>query len=164
MRRMARIPRAALLPEPVPGAQTPELDDGAGRDLVNSPWLALGPPGTLELRRPRTWTVRCLEAGTRVCLVEDRLFARLRLARVVRLAGLVVEREVVAVPTARRPLVLVDDHETAVRQFWNSIATVPPGLAITALPAAGCLRMARLLPWRWTGALTPGRIVIGRMS
>lgn len=133
------------------------------RNLATSPWLALGPPGMLELRRPKAWEVRFVDSGIWLCLVEDRLFARRRLSRVVRLSDLEVERELVAVPTARRPLVLVDDHESAVRQFWNDIATVPPGLARTALPAAGLLRIARLLPWRWTGAITPGRIVIGRM-
>lgn len=133
------------------------------RNLAISPWLALGPPGMLELRRPKGWEVRFVDSGIWLCLVEDRLFARRRLSRVVRLSDLEVERELVAVPTARRPLVLVDDHESAVRQFWNDIATVPPGLARTALPAAGLLRIARLLPWRWTGAITPGRIVIGRM-
>jgi hypothetical protein len=117
----------------------------------------------VELRRPRTAALRRLDPGTCVCLVEDRPLARRRLRRVVQQTGLSVERELVAVPTTQDPIVLVDDEESAVRHFWSSVATVPPGLARTALPAAAALRLTRLLPWSWTGALVPGRIVIGTM-
>lgn len=136
---------------------------GTTTALAASPWLALGPPDMVELQRPRAARVGQVASGTPVCLVEDRPFARRRLQRVVRDSGLRVERELVAVPTTRRPIVLFDDEQGAVRHFWNSVATVPPGLAWTALPAAALLRVTRLLPWSWTGALVPGRVVIGRM-
>jgi hypothetical protein len=65
-------------------------------------------------------------------------------------------------PTLVRPMVVIDDTEPAVRHFWSSIATVPPGLVLTAVPASALLGVARHLPWRWTGAAAPGRVVIGR--
>jgi hypothetical protein len=135
----------------------------ADANLTTAPWLVLGPAGMLEVRRPQAWVVRCLQPGSTVCLVEDRVFARRRLRRIARRSGLVVERELVAVPTTRHPVVLVDDDERAVRHFWNNVATVPPGLARTALVAGACLRVSRMLPWSWTGAIAPGRIVIGRL-
>jgi hypothetical protein len=59
-------------------------------------------------------------------------------------------------------MVVIDDVEEAVRHFWTAVATVPPGLAITALPASVLLGVARSAPWRWTGAAAPARVVIGR--
>ena len=72
-----------------------------------------------------------------------------------------VERELIAVPSTRHPIVLVDDDESAVRFLWDGLATVPPGLCRTAPVAALALRAARSAPWQWTGALAPGRILVG---
>lgn len=158
---------AALLPRQAPRQAPRRLitlsEEPTGSDLAAAPWLVFGPPGMVEVRRPEGWAVRCLRPGTAVCLVEDRPFARRRLRRVARESRLTVDRELVAVPTSRRPVVLIDDDEDAVRHFWTTVATVPPGLSRTALAAAACLRLVRMLPWSWTGAVAPGRVVIGRL-
>jgi hypothetical protein len=72
-----------------------------------------------------------------------------------------VERELIAVPSTRHPILLVDDDESAVRFLWDGLATVPPGLCRTAPVAALALRAARSAPWEWTGAIAPGRILVG---
>lgn len=130
----------------------------------HSPWLTLCPAGTVEIdaREVRGGIAGQLPADTSVVLVDDRPFSRRRLRRLADQLSVVIEREVIVLPTLGRPIILVDDTEAAVRHFWTAIATVPPGLAFTALPATAMLGLARLLPWRWTGAAAPGRATIGR--
>ena len=94
--------------------------------------------------------------------MDQQPFSRRRLRRLARGLGVVVEREFVVLPSLGRPMVVIDDVEEAVRHFWTAVATVPPGLAFTALPASALLGLARIAPWRWTGAVAPGRVVIGR--
>ena len=103
-----------------------------------------------------------LSAELPVVLMDHRPLSRRRLRRVARDLGVVLEREFVVLPTIGRPMVVIDDVETAVRHFWTAVATVPPGLAFTAVPASALLGLARRAPWRWTGAIAPGRVVIGR--
>ena len=102
-----------------------------------------------------------LSAELPVVLMDQRPLSRRRLRRVARDLGVVLEREFVVLPTIGRPMVVIDDVETAVRHFWTAVATVPPGLAFTAVPASALLGLARRAPWRWTGAIAPGRVVIG---
>jgi hypothetical protein len=131
---------------------------------ATSPWLTLCPAGTVEIdaRKAQGAIAGHLPADTPVVLVDDRPFSRLRLRRLADRLSVVIERELIVLPTVGRPIILVDDTEAAVRHFWTAIATVPPGLAFTALPATAILGLARLLPWRWTGAAAPGRAIIGR--
>jgi hypothetical protein len=131
---------------------------------VASPWLTLCPAGTVEIdaRDVRGALAGRRPANTPVVLVDDRPFSRRRLRRLADRLSVVIERELIVLPTVGRPIILVDDTEAAVRHFWTAIATVPPGLAFTALPATAMLGLARFLPWRWTGAAAPGRAVIGR--
>ncbi len=102
-----------------------------------------------------------LAPGTRVCLVQDGPFVRRSLRAACRRAGIVVDRELLAVPSTRRPIVLVDDKEPAVHDFWDSVVTVPPGITRGWLPATVLIRVCGRLPWTWTGAVAPGRVVLG---
>jgi hypothetical protein len=129
-----------------------------------SPWLQLCPPGTVDID-VRSGAVRPDQlAAEVVVLVDQRPFSRRRLRRLAAELGIVLEREFVVLPTVERPLMVIDDTKEAVRFFWTAVATVPPGLALTAVPASALLGIARRAPWRWTGALAPGRVVIGRRS
>lgn len=142
------------------------LGPTAGTRLTTSPWMTLCPLGTFEI------DARSIDAGTAdqlkpdlpVVLIDQRPFSRRRLQRLARTLSIEVEREFIVLPTLRHPLMLVDDTEAAVRYFWSAIATVPPGLAFTALPASALLAVARKLPWSWTGAAAPGRALVGRRS
>ena len=130
---------------------------------ASSPWLTLCPLGTLEIdaRTIDADTADQLKPDLPVVLIDQRPFSRRRLQRLARELAIEVEREFIVLPTLRHPLVLVDDTESAVRHFWTAIATVPPGLAITALPASALLGLARILPWSWTGAAAPARALVG---
>ncbi|TDO48920.1 hypothetical protein EV651_12244 [Kribbella sp. VKM Ac-2571] len=127
-----------------------------------SPWLQLCPPGTVELDlRFGPVGAAQLSPDGPVVLLDQRARSRRRLRRTARELGVVLEREFVVLPTLDRPMVVVDDVEEAIKYFWTAVATVPPGFAF-ALPASACLGLARLAPWRWTGALAPARVVVGR--
>lgn len=132
--------------------------------LATAPWLALCGGDVVEIRDPRLEAVRSIRPGTTVVLLCDRPLSRWQLRRLAWRAGLEIDRELIAVPSTRTPVVLVDEAESAVRHFWNDVITVPPGLALASLPASVVLHLARSLPWRWTGALTPGRVLIGRRT
>jgi hypothetical protein len=123
--------------------------------------MALCPVGTVEIDA-RTTDVADLELDLPVILLDQRPFSRRRLRRLARRLSLEVEREFIVLPALRSAIVLIDDSEAAVRHFWKAVATVPPGLASTALPASALLGLARMLPWSWTGAIAPGRALVGR--
>jgi hypothetical protein len=137
----------------------------AGRPLsAVPPWMTLCPLGTVEIdaRTFGAGDTEQLKPDLPVVLIDQRPFSRRRLRKLARQLSIAVEREFIVLPTLRRPIVLIDDTEAAVRHFWTAIATVPPGLAITALPASVLLGLARQLPWSWTGAAAPGRALVGR--
>ncbi|KRE97505.1 hypothetical protein ASG76_01965 [Nocardioides sp. Soil774] len=131
---------------------------------AGAPWLALCDEDAVEIRDPRVEDIRRVAPGTTVVLVCDEPLSRWRLRRLAARAGMAIERELIAVPHTRSPVVLLDETESAVTHFWSDVITVPPGLTLALVPASVVLRLARMLPWRWTGALAPGRVVIGRRS
>ncbi|MGW5194877.1 hypothetical protein ACWEOO_36875 [Kribbella sp. NPDC004138] len=139
---------------------SPETAERIRRPM--SPWLQLCPPGTVE-HDLRCGPLRADQVSTDgpVVLIDQRPRSRRRLRRTARELGVVVEREFVVLPTLDRPMVVIDDVEEAIRHFWTAVATVPPGLAF-AVPASALLGLARRAPWRWTGALAPARVVVGR--
>ncbi len=127
-----------------------------------APWLVLCPVGTAEVHVQHGWhAVRALPAGTPVVLIDSRPASRGRLRRIARKLPITVERELIVLPTAGHPIVVLDDTRDAVRHFWRSVAAVPPGVATASLPATLLLRVALALPWTWTGAIAPGRLLLG---
>jgi hypothetical protein len=136
-----------------------DIDDG-GR-LAQAPWRALCPGRVLELREPTLCTLTGLPAGTDVALLSDSHLETARLRRRAVKAGIRIDRELIVVPSITSPLVVLDDVESAVRHFWSAVAAVPPGLTWASAPASAALVVARLLPWRFTGILSPGRVLVG---
>src|SRR5690242_6193550 len=93
----------------VPGGSTTTesaIARTARASAPSAPWLALCPPATV-LRDPTPYRARGGEPGSQVVLASDRPFGRRRLRRTARLAGLVVERELLVLPGTRQPLVAV---------------------------------------------------------
>ncbi len=164
VRRPVEPPRhdQADLAEPAQAANSHAAPPREG--LAVAPWMALCGDVAVEIRDPRFETLRSVACGTTVVLVCDQPLSRWRLRRLASRAGMVIERELIAVPSTRSPVVLVDEAESAVAHFWNDVITVPPGPALASLPATVVLGLARALPWRWTGAIAPGRVVIGRRT
>ena len=154
------MPPTTTLSDLGPGRALPLLGP-APAELVGRPWLALCPPDVVVVDGFDRRALAALCPGTPVAVRVDAPRSRARLRALARATGVRVERELIAVPTTRHPVVLVDDDESAVRFLWDGLATVPPGLCRTAPVAALALRAARSAPWEWTGALAPGRILVG---
>src|SRR5215203_5055429 len=107
---------------------TPAAADASPQPVA--PWLVLCPVGTREVHVQHGWhAVRALPAGTPVVLVDSRAASRGRLRRIARRLPITVERELIVLPTAGHPVVVLDDTRDAVRHFWRSVAAVPPGVA-----------------------------------
>ena len=132
-----------------------------GRGLRRSPWRTLCPRHVLEFRDPDVRELQRLPSGTAVALVADRWMSRRRLRRRAALAGVVVERELIVVPSTTSPLMVLDDDRTAVRHFWAAVAAAPPGVTWAHGPLSLVLLGMRALPWTWTGAVAPGRVLVG---
>lgn len=152
-------PPASSVLEEVPG--TPSV-----RTLPGAPWRLMCPTDVVLLNVADHRGVRQLrgrlEPGKCVGLLCERHGSRRRLRHVARALDLEVERELIVLPRLDHPLVVLDDLPEPVGYLWESIATVPPGMAVAGIPAAAALRLARKLPWSWTGEFIPGRVLIGR--
>lgn len=144
------------------GSAWPTVDEGAG--LAQAPWRALCPRRVLELHDPGLHSLRQLPAGTSVALVSGSPWARARLRRRARRAGIRIDRELIVLPTTASPIVVLDNSESAVQHFWSSVAAVPPGVTWAGAPASLALLLARRAPWRLTAAVAPGRVMIGSRS
>ncbi len=128
-----------------------------------APWAVLCPRGTVTVpggRRARS-ALAALPSGSHVAVVSDRPGSRRSLRHLCEASGVRVDRELVALPSARRPLVLLDDDPLSVGRFWTAVAVIPPAPGWVTAPATVVLAVAARLPWRWTGALAPGRVLIG---
>jgi hypothetical protein len=143
-------------------------DAPGGRAAGPPPWSVLCPEATVFIdvgavgaRAARTW-LRSLPAGIPVALSEDHALSRLRLRLLARTARVAVQRELVVLPRCADPVVVLDDAEASVRRFWTSFAAVPPGVDRAVLPASLAVWLAARMPWSWTGAVAPGRLVLGR--
>jgi hypothetical protein len=161
-RRQRPRPSSRAVPRVVPRVHPVGLSPDPA--TATAPWLALCPPESLLLRDPAPRQVRRVARGDRVVLVSDRAFGRWRLRRTARRAGLSVERELLVLPGTRRALVTVDEDPAAIRQLWEGVAAVPPGLTWAWLPGHAVLAAARRVPWSWTGSVLGGHVLIGTRS
>jgi hypothetical protein len=163
-RRTKPVPPARVdtLParRPAPERSPVVVEDGRG--LRRSPWRTLCPRHVLEFRDPDVLLLQRLPPGTSVALVADHWLSRYRLRRRAARAGVSIERELIVVPSTSAPLMVLDDERSAVRHFWTSVAAAPPGVAWAHGPLSVLLLGMRALPWSWTGAVAPGRVLVGR--
>jgi hypothetical protein len=119
-------------------------------------------PAEADERRRLTTSLRALASGTPVVLVDDRPGARRRSRTMARDGAVAVERELLAIPSAADPVYAVEDVPAALRAFWRSFVTVPPGEAGRAPMISAAVRtVAVLRPWPILGAVVPGRFTIG---
>jgi hypothetical protein len=141
--------------------QAPVLPPRSAPDDVAAPWLALCPRGATVLRDPSPADVHATDPGTPLVLVTDRPWGRQRLRRTARQSGVMVQREILLLPSTSHTIVSVDEEAEAVRYFWRSVAMVPPGVTWPSPALTVALRLAEVLPWRWTGLALGGHLLIG---
>jgi hypothetical protein len=135
-------------------------------------WLVVSPAGALCVdlhrsasgRRSLGRTLRDLRPGTVVVLRASGLLARRRCRGLATTAGLELEREYLAFPSAAAPAFLVEDASAPVGVFVRSFLVAPPRTA-ASLPLEGALAVVRgLRLWPLVRALAPGRVVVGRRA
>jgi hypothetical protein len=135
-------------------------------------WRALNDGDALQLelprsragRRARLASIRALSGGTRVVLSASAPGASRRCRSFASAAGLELEREYLAFPTASAPAYLVEDAPAPVRLFVSNALVAPssPGLAVPIELGLELLR--RFRSWRLVRLLAPGRVVVGRRA
>ena len=115
-------------------------------------------------RRARLAAIRELASGSRVVITASAPRAAGRCRAFASEAGLELEREYLAFPSAGAPAYLVQDEPAPVRLFVSNVLVAPPRTRLS-LPigvALGLLR--RIRSWRLVRLLAPGRVVVGRRT
>lgn len=133
-------------------------------------WRAVSDGDALHLEVPRSRAERRAQLasilelawGTRVVLSASAPGAAGRCRSFASAAGLELEREYLAFPTAAAPAYLVEDAPAPVRLFISN-ALVAPSWPGVALPIElGLELIRRLRAWRLVRLLAPGRVLVGR--
>jgi hypothetical protein len=132
-------------------------------------WLIVSRSGAVRVdvrrspakRRALKRTVRALAAGTPVVLCGSAPGAIGRCKSFASEAGIDVEREFLAFPSARSPAYLVEDAPAPVGVFVKTVLVTPPRTPL-ATPIELCLGVVRTLnPWRLIRTVAPGCVVVG---
>ena len=134
-------------------------------------WRVVSPEGAVRVdlerspvgRRALRRKIRDLPATTPVVLVATAPRARARARAFATEAGIDVECEYLAFPSAASPAYLVEDAQAPVRLFLDRILVAPPR-SVWSTPIDIGLKFLRALPWRLLRAAAPGRIVVGRRT
>jgi hypothetical protein len=144
----------------------------AGDDRWRSNWRVICPPESVPLelgRSPRKHRalgrqIRALPAGTPVVLFGSAPGALRRCRAFAERAGLKLEREYLAFPSARAPAYLVEDAPASRQAFAGKVLVVPPRTGFATLMET-CLAVLRVLsPGRGIRWIAPGRVVVGRRA
>ena len=143
-----------------------------GHERWKDNWRVVGPTGAIRVDVPRSAAKRSasrrvvgdLPAGTPVVLVASAPGASDRCRTFAAEAGIDLQREYLAFPSAEAPAYLVEDAPAPVRLFVSSILVAPTRTAFSILIDAG-LRLLRSLGPLWLiRALAPGRVAVGRRA
>jgi hypothetical protein len=132
-------------------------------------WRAVSPVGAVRVslhrsvarRHARQDEIRCLPAGTPVVLCASAPGALGRCRRFASGAGLELERQYLAFPSADAPAYLVEDAPAPVSLFVETVLAAPPRTRFS-LPIGAGLGLLRRGPWRLFRAVAPGRVVVSR--
>ena len=79
-------------------------------------------------------------------------------------AGLELEREYLAFPTAAAPAYLVEDARASVRLFTSNVLAAPPRTRLSLPIELGVALLRAAKSWRLVRTLAPGRVVVGRRA
>ena len=140
-----------------------------GRDRWRTNWTVIAPRDATPVvlarsasaRRGEREHVRALPSGASVVLFAGAPGAIRRCRSFAADAGITVESEYLAFPSATTPAYLVEDAPASVRVFVSTVLVAPPDSALVAAIDAGLVAVRALNPWRLIRTLAPGRVVVG---
>jgi hypothetical protein len=141
-----------------------------GDSRWRSNWRVVAPAGARRVELPRSRFarrtsergLRGLSAGTPVVLAAGAPGAGRRCRRVAARAGITLEREYLAFPSAEAPAYLVENARGPRSVFVQTVLAVPPRSPL-ALPIQVLFSLLRLAgAWGLLGVLAPGRLAVGR--
>jgi hypothetical protein len=146
--------------------------DVAGHARWRTNTLAVSPAGSEHAtllrrrgaRRAQARALRRLAPGTPVVLSARGPCAGGRCRSAAGHAGIVVERQYLAFPSAEAAAYLVEDAAAPVRLFVRNLLVAPPGSAVGAPLEAAFALVRALLPWQLIRVAAPGRVVVGRRT
>ena len=130
-------------------------------------WRVLTPAGAvrIELRgacaKGEADRVRGLPRGTAVVLAASGPAATRRCRAFATRAGVQLEREFLAIPTAKTPGCLVEAEPGTVGTFVDAVLVAPQDSRLGAVADAALALLRRVGSWRLLRAIVPGRIVVG---
>jgi hypothetical protein len=142
-----------------------------GREHWRENCRAVSPPGAVvvDVGRSRASLasarerVAGLEAGTPVVLLSPAPGASRRCRSFAARAGIRLDRDYLAFPSAATPAYLVANEVAPVRAFLRSVLVAPPGTRVPFVFELG-IAILRALGPRAAGAVAPGRVVVGWRS
>jgi hypothetical protein len=79
-------------------------------------------------------------------------------------AGVELEREYLAFPSAAAPAYLVEDAPAALRLFVENILVAPPRVPFSRAVEGALSLLRRSRSWRTVRTLAPGRVAVGRRT
>ena len=135
-------------------------------------WRVVSPSSAVlvKLGRSRAASARAraqvagLAAGTPVVLLSSAPAAGRRCRSFASEAGVRLEREYLAFPSAAMPGYLVEDDAAPVRAFTRSLLIAPPRVPLAVAVEAGVAILRAVGPPRLVSALAPGRVAVGWRS
>jgi hypothetical protein len=141
-----------------------------GEERWRGNWLVVSPDASLRVdlrrtrpgRRAQSHAIRDLPAGTPVVLFAAAPGAVGRCKSFASDAGIELEREYLAFPSAAAPGYLVEDAPASVGTFLNTFLAAPPRIPFSGPLEAGLSLLRRLGSWRLIRAIAPGRVAVGR--
>ncbi len=143
-----------------------------GAERWRDNWLAVSPDGAVRVhvdrsrakRRVMQQTARELPPGTPVVLSASAPGAIRRCRAFASGAGIELQREYLALPSASAPGYLVEDAPASIEVLVGSVLATPPGTPFSSAVDAGLGIVRALRPWRLIRAVAPGRVAVGRRS
>ena len=132
-------------------------------------WRAVSPAEAVRVELPRSrrkryasrHTVSELPVGTAVVLSASAPLAARRCRQFAADAGVELDREYLAFPTANAPAYLVEDVAASIRLFLKTVLVAPPGASWSAPIGAVLGALRALNQWRLIRRIAPGRVAVG---
>jgi hypothetical protein len=170
--RTVTLANLSTLPSLMAGAGSFASDtvlDAPLRSLTAGGWSVVLPEDSLVVGMPRgpgaarrlRRALGQLGPGAPVAVISRMPIGSRRMTRLAARGGLVVQRQLVALPRLGGACYLVEDDAAALRWLLSSVLTVPPGVNRAAMLQQLAIRLARdVLPVQTMSWLLPHRVVL----